>query len=76
MPHAQLYRVPVRFTEQGLLREAAEDLYRTLQDEIDPDDSIRAESRSRILELAAEHEQAYVDFWAEPARDPHRTPKK
>ncbi|MBF6176339.1 PadR family transcriptional regulator [Nocardia blacklockiae] len=143
VPHAQLYRVPVRLAEQGLLREEAEEtgrrrrvfhltpagraalrrwlaeprtpppetrdpaqlklffadlgepgdvvalargqaaehrrlleLYRGLQAEIDPDDSVRAESRSRILELAVRHEQAYVDFWTDLARDPRRAPER
>ncbi|MFJ1455062.1 PadR family transcriptional regulator [Nocardia sp. N2S4-5] len=143
IPHAQLYRVPVRLAERGLLREEAEetgrrrrvfhltdagrtalrrwlaeprtpppetrdpaqlklffadlgdpedivelarsqaaehrrwlDLYRRLRHEIDPDDRVRAESRSRILELAVRHEQAYVDFWAELAHNPDRSPHR
>lgn len=141
IPHAQLYRIPARLAEQGLLREEAEetgrrrrvfhltdagraelerwlsepkcppaetrdpaqlklffadlgapedvialaddqaarhlhwlDQYRALQAEIDPADSVRAESRSRILELAIKHEQAYVDFWEALARNPTRSP--
>ncbi|MBB5917163.1 DNA-binding PadR family transcriptional regulator [Nocardia transvalensis] len=140
VPHAQLYRIPVRLAEQGLLREEAEEtgrrrrvfhltadgraelrrwlsdpqspppetrdpaqlklffadlgepgdvvalahsqarehrhwleLYRTLHGEIDPDDSARAESRSRILELGIEHELAYVRFWEDLARNPRRS---
>lgn len=141
IPHAQLYRVPVRLAEQGMLREEAEqtgrrrrtfhltdsgrealrhwlsdpvcppaetrdpaqlklffaDLgdsgdvvalanaqaaehrrwleeYRGLHAAIDPNDSVRAESRARILELGILHEQAYVDFWEGLARRPKRSP--
>ncbi len=141
IPHAQLYRVPVRLAEQGLLREEAEEsgrrrrvfhltaagrkalrhwlsepkcpppetrdpaqlklffadlgepgdvvalahdqaaehrrwleLYRRLRAEIDPDDNARAESRSRILELAVTHEQGYVEFWEGLAQRPNRSP--
>jgi len=141
IPHAQLYRVPVRLAEQGLLREEAEqtgrrrrvfhltdagrealrhwlsdprcppaetrdpaqlklffadlgepgdvvalangqaaehrrwlELYRDMHTAIDSDDSSRAESRARILELGLMHEQAYVDFWESLAQRPTRSP--
>ncbi|WP_245400786.1 PadR family transcriptional regulator [Nocardia albiluteola] len=143
IPHAQLYRVPVRLAEQGLLREEAEETgrrrrvfhltdagraalrhwladpvcpppetrdpaqlklffadlgapgdvvalangqaaehrrwleqYRELHTAIDPHDSARAESRARILELGIMHEQAYVDFWEDLARQPKRSPAR
>ncbi|NKY86627.1 PadR family transcriptional regulator [Nocardia veterana] len=140
IPHAQLYRIPARLAERGLLHEEAEetgrrrrvfqltdagrealrawladphcpppetrdpaqvklffadlgepqdvvalarqqaaehrhwlDRYRALRDDIDPDDTVRSQSRSRILELGIGHEQAYVDFWSELAERPDRT---
>lgn len=48
------------------------DHYRALHAEIDPDDTVRAQSRSRILELGIAHEQAYVDFWTALAEEPDR----
>ncbi|MEU6562366.1 PadR family transcriptional regulator [Nocardia nova] len=140
VPHAQLYRIPARLADQGLLHEDAEesgrrrrvfqltdagrevlrawlsdprcpapetrdpaqvklffadlgdpqdvvalahrqaaehrrwlDRYRTLHAEIDPHDSVRAQSRSRILELGIAHEQAQADFWTALAAHPDRT---
>ncbi len=139
IPHAQLYRIPARLAERGLLHEDAEetgrrrrvfrltaagrdalrdwladpqcppaetrdpaqlklffadlgspegvvalarnqatehrrllDHYRTLRADIDPGDTVRAQSRSRIIELGIGHEQAYVDFWTELAENPDR----
>lgn len=139
VPHAQLYRIPARLAERGLLHEDAEetgrrrrvfqltdagrealrawladpqcappetrdpaqvklffadlgapedvvalarrqaaehrrwlDRYRAMHAEIDPADTVRAQSRSRILELGIGHEQAYVDFWTELADHPDR----
>ncbi|WP_281180137.1 hypothetical protein [Nocardia acidivorans] len=47
------------------------DLYRTLQAEIDPADSLRAVSRERIPQLGIKHERAYVEFWEELAAHPN-----
>ncbi|WP_227982531.1 PadR family transcriptional regulator [Nocardia spumae] len=141
VPHAQLYRIPARLAERGLLHEDAEetgrrrrvfhltdagrealrdwlsdpdcpppetrdpaqvklffadlgapgdvvalarqqaaehrgwlDRYRALLAAIDPDDTVRARSRSRVLELGIGHEQAQVDFWTALAEDPEHGP--
>ena len=138
IPHAQLYRIPVRLTEAGLLSEEAEqtgrrrrvfaltdagreqladwladprtpaaetrdpaqlklffadlgepgdivtlarrqaaehrrwlDRYRQMYAEVDPGDTARALSRTRILALGIQHEQAYVEYWDALANRPN-----